>query len=300
VDAPPSDSRPESNALRSQAKANRSTRDHWNYFTSHRAEIQSLVLPDLFASPDAGKTLCVLGAGNCNDVDLKALSAGFREVTLVDIDGAALGDAVRRQGVDGAPGVRLRGGIDLTGIADLFPLWEQSPPDVSAVMGGARRALEAPGPDAGGPFDVVLSPCLLSQLVGYASDVLGRSHAARRELLLALRTRHLRTLVDLIAPGGTGVVVCDVASSTRHPELLHMRREKLGGYLDRLAYTDRGFDGLSPVSMRAALESDPLIAPLLAPVQQIAPWLWHLGPRRTFLVYGLRLRRRQGAVVLSR
>jgi hypothetical protein len=280
--------------------ANRSTRDHWTYFASHRTEIQNLVLPDLFAGPGADKRLCVLGAGNCNDVDLKALSAGFREITLVDIDGAALSDAVLRQSVDGAPAIRLRGGVDLTGIADLFPLWERSPPDLVGAAAGARRAMDAHAPDLGGPFDVVLSSCLLSQLVGYASDVLGRSHPGRRELLLALRTRHLRMLVDLIAPGGTGVIVCDVASSTGHPELLDMRKDKLPGYLDRLTYSDRGFDGLSPVSMRAALQSDPLIAALLAPVQQIAPWLWHLGPQRTFLVYGLRLRRRKDTVVLSR
>jgi hypothetical protein len=300
VDAPPPDRRPESHALRSQADANRSTRDHWNDFASHRTEIQNLVLPDLFGAPEADKTLCVLGAGNCNDVDLKALSAGFCEITLVDIDGAALAGAVRRQGVEGSPAICLRGGVDLTGIADLFPQWERSPPDPVVVAAGARRATEAPVPDLGGPFDVVLSPCLLSQLVGYASDVLGRSHPGRRELLLALRARHLRMLVDLMAPGGTGVIVCDVASSTGHPALLDMRKGNLPVYLDRLTYTDRGFDGLSPISMRAALESDPLIAPLLAPVQQIAPWLWHLGPRRTFLVYGLRLRRRKGTVVLTR
>lgn len=288
-----------SRAVKSQARANESTREHWNYFASHRAEIQKLVIPALLAGANGGGTLCVLGAGNCNDVDLRALSAAFREIILVDIDGAALAAAVRRQGVAGAAGIQLRGGVDLTGIADLFPVWERSAPSREAVSRAARRAMEAAAPDVGGPFDVVLSPCLLSQLVGYASDVLGRGHSGRLELLLALRTRHLRMLVDLIKPGGTGVVACDVASSTGNPELLGMRKEKLAGYLDRLAYTDRGFDGLSPLAMKSALSGDPLVAPLVGSVQQVAPWLWRLGPARTFLVYGLRLRKSAGTFVLE-
>jgi hypothetical protein len=51
--------------------------------------------------------------------------------------------------------------------------------------------------------------------------------------------------------------------------------------------------------MRAALAADPMVAPLLAPVRQVAPWLWHLGPERAFLVYALRLRRLAGTLVLG-
>ena len=261
--------------------------------------VQTLLLPDVGRPEGEAPRLCVLGAGNCNDVDLSVLIESFAEIHLVDIDAAALTDAVERQGVAGASPLRLHGGVDLTGIADLFTRWETRPPGAAEVEAAARRAAQVAAPALGGPFDVVLSPCLLSQLCGYATDVLGRSHARRRELLLALRTRHLRMLVDLLAPGGSGVIVCDVASSTGHPELHDTRREKLPDLLDRLTYTDRTFDGLSPASMRDAISADPLIAPLLAPVQQIPPWLWHLGPRRTFLVYALRVRRLSGPVVLK-
>jgi hypothetical protein len=171
------------------------------------------------------------------------------------------------------------------------------PPAPAEVSAAAARATRRIVPPVGRPFDVVLSPCLLSQLCGYASDVLGRNHPRRRELLLALRTRHLRTIVDLLAPGGVGVVVCDVASSTGYPDLVGIKKERLPGLLDRLTYTDRGFDRLSPAAMRQALRDDPLIAPLLGPVQQVPPWLWHLGPARVFLVYALRLRRLRGPVL---
>ena len=115
----------------------------------------------------------------------------------------------------------------------------------------------------------------------------------------ALRTRHLRTVVDLLAPGGAGVVVCDVASSTGHPELVGMKKEELPDLLNRLAYTERGFEGISPAAMRQALRDDPTIGPLLGPIQLVAPWLWQLGATRTFLVYALRVRRLHGPVVLG-
>src|SRR5207237_7382195 len=114
-----------------------------------------------------------------------------------------------------------------------------------------------------------------------------------------LRTRHLRTVVDLLKPGGTGVIVCDLASSTARPELPGVRRERLPELLDRLTYTDRGFEGLSPAAMREALRADATIGPLLGPVRQVRPWLWCLGPRRTFLVYALRFTRKKGPVVLT-
>jgi hypothetical protein len=278
----------DSKALRCQAKANRSTRDHWTWFASHRAQIQTLVLPEV---GEVRGRLCVLGAGNCNDVDLASLCSAFSEVHLVDVDREALEQAVRRHGVGNDPALHLHGGVDLTGIAERFAAWERQPPREREVLDAARRMTEAAIPQVGGPFDVVLSPCLLSQLCGYAREVLGRQHPRRRDLLVALRTRHLRTVVDLLAPGATAVIVCDVASSTGHPKLLDMHRDRLGNYLDRLTYTERGFDGLTPAAMRDALRGDPLIAPLLGPAQQVAPWLWQLGPGRAFLVYALRFRK---------
>ena len=101
-----------SKAVDSQAQANRSTRDHWRYFAPHRAQIQGLILPDVGKVRHGGRSLCVLGAGNCNDVDLKALTEAFEEVHLVDLDAPALEAAVERQGVKESPRMKLHGGID--------------------------------------------------------------------------------------------------------------------------------------------------------------------------------------------
>ena len=287
---------PASKAVRAQARANRSTRDHWTHFACHRAEIQKLIVPDLHA-PGTGR-LCVLGAGNCNDIDLKALAEAFAEVHLVDIDAPALEAAVLRQEVAGSQRVHLHGGVDLTGVADVFAGWEKAPPSGADVAAASARVVSAPAPALPGPFDVVLSPCLLSQLVGYASDVLGERHPRRRELLAALRTRHLRMLVDLLKPGGAAVLVCDLANSEGEPRIGAERKPDLADLLDRLSHTGRHFDGLSPPAIESALKTDPLVAPFLGNVQQVRPWLWRLGPRRTFLVYAVRFRRLAGPVLL--
>ena len=285
------------NAVRLQAKANQSTRDHWTYFAPHRARIQELILSPLHAT-GAGR-LCVLGAGNCNDVDLRVLTEEFAEVHHVDIDAAALEAGVRRQPLAEASRLRLHAGVDLTGIADRFGMWEKTPPTIADLEAAARDVLALPAPPIGGPFDVVLSPCLLSQLVGYAGDVLGKDHPRRRDLLLALRTRHLRTLVDLLAPGGLAVLVCDVASSEGVPALGDDRKPDLDDLLNRLSYTGRHFDGLAPDAVEAALKHDPLVGPLLSNVQLVRPWLWRLGPKRTFLVYAACVRRSAGTVLLA-
>ena len=49
-----------------------------------------------------------------------------------------------------------------------------------------------PWPLGTGEFDVVLSPCILSQICGFARDALGKNHPLCRELLVAIRDRHLR------------------------------------------------------------------------------------------------------------
>ena len=45
---------------------------------------------------DSTKTLSVIGAGCCNDIDIRRLSAAFEKIYLVDCDTEALGEAARK------------------------------------------------------------------------------------------------------------------------------------------------------------------------------------------------------------
>jgi hypothetical protein len=294
--------RPPDNLRDMQAGFNRSTATHWDDFRSHRQHIEDLILADGVADSivRAGR-LCVLGAGNCNDLDLKRFIEVFAEVHLVDLDASALERAVRRQGVQASPKLKLHGGVDLTGVADVLSGWRGRSPSSREIDECLQGAAHAPQPHvcSAGGFTVVLSPCLLSQLVGYASDMLGGDHPRAIDLRLAIRRRHLRLMVDLLAPGGAGVLVTDLAVSGMVKNLEHVCSGELPDLLRRLVAQRKVFAGLDPEGVEAALTADPLVAPLLGAVQYLPPWLWRLGPLKTFLVYALRFRRSGGAVLLG-
>src|SRR5437660_103300 len=60
---------------------NRETAEGWQPFAEHRARVTGLLLP-------GARRLAVLGAGNCNELDLTALGDAYREIHLADPDGA--------------------------------------------------------------------------------------------------------------------------------------------------------------------------------------------------------------------
>ena len=268
-----------------QTRFNRSTQSHWQHYAPHRARVQELILSGRELMPPG--RFCALGAGNCNDLELPRLIGAFREVHLVDIDPRAMNTAARRQGVAESQGLCLHAPVDLTGIADLVTAWKTRQPTLADV----RQAIESSGRHPQ-PFDfsadVVLSCCVLSQLVGYATDSLGGDrHPGFRDLVQAIRARHLRLMSDSLAPGGTGLLVCDLVSSDSRDDLPRVPEHDLPGLMKKLARDGNFFSGLFPDAMLAACREQPS----LTDVRLLSPWLWRLGPRRTFLVYAIRFRR---------
>src|SRR5688500_2807655 len=98
-----------------QIRLNRITRDGWSRYSSHREHLTRLLTKKDFP----GGRLLVLGAGNCNDLDLQGLLRSFSELHLVDIDAEALDWGVNEQGLSGNEQIVLHGGLDVTGIAAL-------------------------------------------------------------------------------------------------------------------------------------------------------------------------------------
>ena len=288
--------RPPETIPQRQARFNRSTRAHWLHFAPHRARVQELVLTG--RPPGRGGRFCALGAGNCNDLELGRLLKVFAEVHLVDIDPAALNGAAERQGVANSPGLRLHAPVDLTGVADLVSGWVGRVPTVPDVMAAVRQSAATPTPDLGGTFDVVLSSCVLSQIAGYATDALGGRHPAYADLVRAIRGRHLRLMLYLLAPGGTGLLVCDLISSESVTELPRVPEHELPGLLRKLARDGTFFSGLYPDALETTFRTDPALAPRVRDVRLLTPWLWRLGPERMFLVYALRFRRADAAILI--
>src|SRR5204863_8063997 len=88
---------------------NRNSADLWEPFANHRQRVTAL------ARAAGGTTLAVLGAGNCNDLDLPALAGAFQQIHLADLDADALGRARARQPPEIAERLVLHAPVDLSG-----------------------------------------------------------------------------------------------------------------------------------------------------------------------------------------
>jgi hypothetical protein len=274
-----------------QVRFNATSRDAWEVFGHHRHIVTQLLVSA--ALPRPGR-LCVLGAGNGNDLDLGALRAACREVHLVDLDPDALAHAAKRQGCADALAVRCHPGVDVTGVLDDLARWSPHTAVTDQDLAACRdRPVGQVSPVFPGPFDVVASTCLLSQLIGSVVRSLGAGHPRFIEVVQAVRLGHLLLLTELLTPGGSGVLVTDVVSSDTAPGLGAVSEEQLYGVLVRLINQRNFFHGVNPAALLGALRNDPALAPRVEAVQSLRPWLWNLGPR-TYAVWAATFRRRHG------
>lgn len=274
--------------IATQCTNNRETKDGWGPFQAHRNRVTEHLR---VGETPGGARLCVLGAGNCNDLDLSALRAGYHEIHLVDLDAAALADGVARQGLAADAGVYCHGGVDVTGVLDRLAGWSaRSLIEAVDLAACVAEPLRRVAPSLPGPFTVVASTCLLSQLIGAVVQTVGASHPCFVPLLQAVRTGHLRLLSRLAAPGGYGVLITDVVSSETAPTLATLPEDALESTLVELIRQGNFFHGLNPFALTAAFRTDPVVRARATDVQALPPWRWDLGPR-LYAVWGLKWRR---------
>lgn len=264
-----------------QIENNAQSRPRWELFHGQRAHVTGLL------RDAAGGRLCILGAGNCNDLALPTLLAEFGEVHLVDLDPAALAYGVARQRVADRPTLVCHGDVDVTSVLPVLSGWT---PATVIYDTDLRACIEQPLQGATvlpGPFDGVASVCLLSQLLLSLTQSVGRNHPRYLELVLALRAGHLNLLLHLLRPGGTGFLITDIVSSDTVPNLATLDEQAL----PQLAQTQNFFDGLNPYILEALFRTAPVLAPRVADVKTFVPWPWEFGPR-TYLVWAVRFTKR--------
>lgn len=250
-----------SDRLSRQLERNRESRDSWEAFADHRTRVTSLLLESTPST--AAPSLCLFGAGNCNDVDLPHLLSRFERIHLVDYDAAALSAGVQRQELHGEHKLALHGGVDLRA----EPPWQPELVEVAASL------------------------CLLSQLL---EDDASRAHASgpsALQQLQATRRRHLQLLVESLKPGGQGILITDLVSSETVPQLSEVSHEQLPRLIADCIARRNFFTGLNPAAILDVLRNDPWFAARLESVTPIDPWKWDFGPR-CYAVYGVRFQLR--------
>ena len=232
-------------------------------------------------------SLCILGAGNCNDLDLARFTSRFAQVHLVDLDRQAMDKGVERQSPPTPGRIRLHGGIDLTGILKTLATWERHRPKRESIAHCIREARAFAGLPVPDRFDVVASMCLLSQIIDSVVSMTGPG-AVPLELVRALRQRHLRLLAELLLPGGVGILVTDFALEQGGARQPQAHSPPPGS---APASPGGTFLGTSPEELCALTSNDPILRTQLCQARVSPSWLWRQNPHRTLRVCAIQFQR---------
>ena len=269
-----------------QQSNNLETADHWQLYAEHRIRVDALI-----QSPGSDARLCVLGAGNCNSFELASLTQRFAEVHLCDLDSAALNRAVKQLSGAARNKLHLHAPVDVSGVLTQLPTWAEALPTVDALRALPEAVEASLSQQLPGPFEVVVSEGLLSQIAFTCALQLGGGPAVMRVLPFVLLA-HLRILLALTRPGGNCVLITDTASTEGVPEVSLSSDSARVALLQALDAQGKLFTGTSPTLLRRALGEKGL-AERVKTVHLSSPWTWQLLKARTSLTYGLQLTRSQ-------
>jgi hypothetical protein len=282
------DESPVHERLREQQRRNHATRGAWQRFARHRHRITSLLTSALASSAPAPR-LVVLGAGNCNDLELADLRTRFSAIDLLDCDCDSVSEGIARQKLAADPAIRAVGPLDLASLARFTAGRADQPltdAEIDVAIDPTRQPPALPVPQA----DVVASVCVLSQILESLALEVGVSHPRYRETVQRERSNHFRLMINQLRPGGTGLLVTDLVSSDTLPQLLAANELALPELARTCVQQGNFFTGLNPAVVHALLTTDPDLSPGITDVVMVPPWTWDLGPR-VYLVYAVRFQR---------
>jgi hypothetical protein len=263
-------------------------------FANHRRHLTDLLVPATPLAPSVEgeePTLCVLGAGNCGDLDLERLATSYRSIHLVDIDEQALERARERQTERTRARLVTHGQVDLSGLLEPLGRWRNMQVTPEEIVLHPEHTSARLAARLGGPFDVVLSACVLSQMQLTVRSVLTDTHQLFGAVSYTATLTHLRTLARLTQPGGRAVLASDVATEQMAPLREMDAGTDLREVLARMIRSGDVFNVVNPEVITAIAKDDPYLGKELPLARLGDVWLWHNGPQYIFLVYALDFQR---------
>jgi hypothetical protein len=253
-----------------QLDYNRRTADAWDRYGSHRNRLAQILLK--IKVDDTCSSLGILGAGNLNDFDLSIWVQHFRRIVLVDIDREAVERGLARQSLSHHERIVIEAPWDLT--------------DSDETNDDSARIPH-------GPFDVVVSSGLLSQLI--ETVVLPQSDPQTQAAsFLRLRRQHIRLLFNSLTPTGSILLVNDIVSSDTVSELKHVPEASLGSFTKRLLEEGNFFIGNHPGVILNEIEQISHELQMNAQFDFHPPWLWQIGPDKYHLMWGMTIQNNVG------
>ncbi|HEX3775973.1 MAG TPA: hypothetical protein VHV51_15985 [Polyangiaceae bacterium] len=265
------------------------TADDWALYAGHRAHFTRALLS---CARGPGARLCVLGAGQCNDIDLEQLAEAFSEIHLVDLDPSALAAGVSRQSVAIRPRIFPHSPLDLSPLTPKRAgKWQRKAPTRAELEAAETATLATLRARLPGPFDVVASACVLTQMAFALRQAIGERHAALGAIRASIIATHLRTLVELTKLGGSCLFTSDLVSSTTYPLDSLSPDRSLNELMHEIVREGASYHAANPKLIREMLHHDLILAEHAGEPEELDPWLWTGPLGRTYLVYALRLAR---------
>lgn len=260
-------------------------------FTQHRDNVMRLILASATdvggTAADPCQSIALMGAGNGMDVEMDSIAQLFREIHLIDVDDAALQRAVQHSSAQDR--IHLHAPVDVAS-----PLLSLTSRDFQVSDGDLKQnakilqLLAEPNMDCPvAQCDVVVSLCMLTQIIETLAQIIPETHASFEFAVKALRMGHLRRMQKLLRQGGVGVIVTDIVSSDSAPELRSTTLKDLPGLLKSLVENRNFFTGANPSAVLTDLNILSRLPGGANLSQAFDPWLWSPG-ERVFAVYAIR------------
>lgn len=275
------------NILQQQIEFNSVTRVNWELFGSHRDRTTHLICQagqQLHRSV-TNPSLAILGAGNGNDLDLKVLAAKFAKIHLFDFDATALEHLQSEQLDDPevAQAVVIEPPVDLTGASiELENVTGELTQATAIELGNKLQDVGNVLPDR--KFDLVVSTCLLTQILHHVVVCVGDGAEFKNHLMLMIRDGHLKLMNQLIRPPGVGVLITDFVSSDTLPELNEANTDQAVLDMSQRAFEAQNFfTGTNPWAIKNSLAKLIPEAPDL-PWTIALPWRWKIAEHRSYAV----------------
>jgi hypothetical protein len=275
--------------IQEQKESNSSAIPHFDAFAGHRARLTEVALAG--STAEAKHRLCVLGAGNCYDLDLARLAAVYREIHLVDIDPGALLRAQGRVALPLRDRIFRHAPVDLSGLFDKLEDWKSFRVKPEDLLEHPDRASKQLAERLPGPFDFVLSACVLSQMQLAILNVLSSEHRLFEAVRQLLNLTHLRTLARLVSGEGRAVLATDVVSDETYPLEQLDPEADMRALLAQLVRAGNAVYAVAPELLAWTAREDPMLRRTITMSAPTDAWLWQNGPERAFLVYAIELRR---------
>jgi hypothetical protein len=180
----------------------------------------------------------------------------------------------------------------VSGVLDRLERWGAMKLTPEELMDHPRATAKSLLDATSGPFDVVASTCLLTQIQRAPVAVLGDAHRLFEAVRHTLTVAHLRVLHALTRPGGVALLVTDVSADriTSLPD--DDGKTNFVPLVSLLVLERNVFQVANPDLIRAVVKDDPVLSREVQASAVLDAWFWLNGPNNRFLVYALELARK--------